>query len=416
MKRSRLLQNTYKLSSEAFVLSFTFQPYAENIGRFGVNTKVSGQENTLYIDLGGSIGIIERKFSDSLRFTNLQSDTSKEIISFGEVLSTSRVVNVWFKEPSNVSQIYCYVMKVTGDYPLNAVNYPNINTFYSRYCGFTKYPSFLKFDNLKYISIHMRYASRLQNEIPLDWFKIPLETMSFGSYSWEDKDGITNTGNIDKFYLWRSTLKAIFWDGNSLTTGFFNAQPIHDSLKQLNNLLQLNCRGQKISTLPLFLNSLSPTVGGACDRIRLESSNPDGDVLVNWSLNSSFDTDLRDLTLTYNTNLSTNFDKIIDFPKLTVFDTQSSFITTERVTEAVDKMYELMDTNYVEGSSIFNSRLSWKLQGTNLGVEKGRLAGIYQAPSDWDNSTKTGTPQSSLEKVWVLANKFGIDTQYLPSN
>lgn len=44
------------------------------------------------------------------------------------------------------------------------------------------------------------------------------------------------------------------------------------------------------------------------------------------------------------------------------------------------------------------------------GVTNQPLDGTYQQPTDWDGTN--GTPQSSLERLWVLANKYNINITY----
>lgn len=75
------------------------------------------------------------------------------------------------------------------------------------------------------------------------------------------------------------------------------------------------------------------------------------------------------------------------------------------ITSFYDSILSLTASKGIEDLSGVQAVFSKRYGSTNYPID-----GVYQQPSDWNGTT--GTPQSSLERIWVLINKYNMTIVY----
>lgn len=344
----------------------------------------------------------------------------KEQIPLSEDVK-GNLLTIKFNDPTYIRDLSIYYLK-SADFPsgLNYLTNMTKLSIISLAPLMTSLPTYL----LNMSKIDSLILDRIADEDSLLGKAIPNEllTMSLKVFTWTFSDA-TRTRAISNIDGLRLLQDLVFFRFNPNGTAYFLGDWAKTSkLNQIQYSLSDRYREVSPETNPMI--NFDPVLK-ECPSIKQLYYHAN---VLNFNVLSTFDStyvnrlDILDRGNNTETALQsiTGIANIVDYLlpfgvgalKYITFSAQKDQgwqFADEFIQEIVTQFYNSVVAKATQIGTSDLSTVTLKLSIV-YGVTNQPLDGTYQQPTDWDGTN--GTPQSSLERLWVLANKYNINITY----
>lgn len=348
-------------------------------------------DNIIYIDFDDGTPIFSQAFSGNF---NMQSYPTP---FYNYTTAEERIVKIWFEFPQRIRQVNSTFSAYGGTFPTTIGLY-NLDVIYFNRSYFNVIPTQMTGGSFEHV--RLSYATQDTIHFIPEWIissKIKeltlVEGFDLSNLAISNLDRLIEiqgleTLDISSSSIDNNAIPSNWKDITSLRTLGLGSNPITEITQELNDCKQL-------TTLSIGYRVKKWVSAGSS-------------LFTSWGIGVSDMPNLTTLRWAYCTHISDVAPTGLETAtNLKTLDGRNCYDTELRINNFIDSIYSLV-TMY---ASMSTGNTLLRQVNLNVGyitfVElTTRPSGLYQAPSGYTQGVSNGTPESQMEKIYVLVNQY----------